>query len=97
MLANASCLPSGDHEIELGANRTFVTRAVCPVSIQRTYTCGWPSRSEMYAMRPPSGDQRGDASRYAPVVSGRFSVPSLFMTHRFEQRLSVMISANWRA
>src|SRR5579864_2339998 len=69
-------LPSGDHVIPLGASFRLVISASCPVSIQRTQICGLPLRFERYAMRDPSGDQRGEPSLKLPCVMGRWPLPS---------------------
>src|SRR5690242_2692059 len=97
LLAGTNCvkaidLPSGDQVIASGASTRLVSSAVCPESIQRTYNCGEPSAEETYAMRVPSGDQRGWLKLRASERSGRWLVPSAPMIHRLRRARSVMMS-----
>src|SRR5438034_11768854 len=59
-ITNASIVPAGDHASERGPCWRRVTWAVAPESIQRTKIWAPPASLATYAMRPPSGDQRGD-------------------------------------
>ena len=43
---NAIDLPSGDQAMASGLVDELVSSAVCPESIQRTYSCGLPSAAE---------------------------------------------------
>src|SRR6185369_16416488 len=88
----AMVLPSGDQAMESGGSTRLVSSAVCPESIQRTYNCGEPSAAETYAMRVPSGDQRGWLKLRASERSGRLLLPSASTIHRLRRVRSVMMS-----
>src|SRR5262245_36974519 len=95
--AGTSCVkaierPSGDQAMESGDSTRLVSSAVCPESIQRTYSCGLPSAAETYAMRVPSGDQRGELKLRISERSGRLLVPSALIIHRLRRARSVMMS-----
>src|SRR6185436_16277620 len=85
-------LPSGDQAMESGGSTRLVSSAVCPESIQRTYSCGEPSAADTYARRVPSGDQRGWLKLRASERSGRLLVPSAPTIHRLRRVRSVMMS-----
>src|SRR5689334_11346821 len=89
---NAMVLPSGDHVIDSGACTRLVSNAVWPESIQRTYSCGEPSAADTYAMRVPSGDQRGEKKLLDSERSGRLLVPSALTIQRLRRARSVMMS-----
>ena len=79
-------LPSGDHSTSAGAS---VRRVICVVapsaSIYRTQICAPPgSPGATYAIRDPSGDHFASA----PFTRKRFFVPSAFMIHTDDSRLS---------
>ena len=69
-------------------------RAVCPLSIQRTKTCGLPSLFEMKARRVPSGDQRGERWLSPSERSGRCAErpPSASTIHRLATGRSFITS-----
>ena len=92
----AICVPSGDHARFPGGWVMLVTRAIWPVSIQRTQICVAPPSDERKASRVPSGDQRGETSLRGPVVRARWFLPSASTIQRFDWFLSVMTSENWR-
>src|SRR5688572_5572394 len=97
LLLGTSCekamdLPSGDQAMAPGACTRLVNKAVCPESIQRTYSCGLPSAADTYARRVPSGDQRGDMKFLLSERNGRWLVPSAFTSHRLRRARSVMMS-----
>src|SRR5579872_5076474 len=73
--------PSGDHASASGAG-SGGPMAVCPTQMR-----DFPSRSEIQARRPPSGDQRGERSRHSPFVICRRSRPSDEITHKLENEV----------
>ena len=97
LLDGTSCvkamdLPSGDQAMAPGGSARLVSNAVCPESIQRTYSCGLPSAADTYAMRVPSGDQRGELKLRVSERSGRLLVPSALIIQRLRRARSVMMS-----
>src|SRR5690242_12152597 len=76
--------PSADQENATGAPPTSISVSV-PALSGRTRRRTFPARSEIQAMRSPSGDQRGDESTPAPSVQGRRSRPSAVASQRFER------------
>src|SRR5262245_47916302 len=93
---NAISRPSGDHARLAGPSARLVRRALSPLSIQRTQSCGDPPSLETNARRPPSGDQRGEPSLRAPVVRARCSPPALGTSHRLPRQRSSLSSAQRR-
>ncbi len=91
---NAMCLPSGDQEMPLGDSTTRVTCDDAPsASIQRTKICDPPgSPGARYTMRVPSGDH----CAAEPFTRKRFFVPSAFMSHSADSRLSFTPSIHVR-
>src|SRR5689334_6293460 len=93
-IENASHLPSGDHSSPFGDSVRRVSWVTAPsASIQRTKICvpeGSPRA--VYAIRVPSGDQRG----LAPFTRNRFLEPSMFMIHNAVSQLSFILSTNRR-
>ena len=85
-------LPSGDQAMASGGSTRLVSSAVCPESIQRTYSCGLPSAADTYARRVPSGDQRGEMKFLLSERNGRLLVPSAFTIQRLRRARSVMMS-----
>jgi len=74
--ANAIFVPSGDHAGSLGSSFSEVIFRASPPASGRTYSWAVFSspRDDVNARRLPSGDQRGDESRFAPDVSWRGAV-----------------------
>src|SRR5471030_2221410 len=83
----ASILPSGDQAKANGGYGPAISVSR-PDSVRCTRICALPLRSERYAIRVESGDQRGEESRHAPRVNCRRWVPSLPTAHRLEQAAS---------
>src|SRR5471030_1173360 len=83
----ASILPSGDQAKANGGYGPAISVSL-PDSVRCTRICALPLRSERYAIRVESGDQRGEESRHAPRVNCRRWVPSLPTAQRLEQAAS---------
>ena len=85
--------PSGDHLKLLGVSSSRVTGVVAPsASIQRTWICCPPgSPGARYAMRVPSGDQRG----FDPFTRNRWRPPSASMIRISEsKRSSILLTSD---
>jgi hypothetical protein len=96
-MVNAIHWPSGDHSRLPGASVSSASRAVWPVCIQRTKSCGRPpSAVETYAMRSAFGDQRGAECEPAPVTSGVCAPDSVSTSQIVCLPRSVMMSYDTR-
>src|SRR4051812_17543743 len=89
-IENEIHFPSGDHSMPLGDSVRRVSWVTEPsASIHRTKICApLGSPCPVYAMRVPSGDQRG----FDPVTRKRALVPSTFMIQSDVFQLSFILS-----
>ena len=65
-------MPSGDHAACVTSSLRLVSLRGSPPATGITYSCeALSARSEVKARRVPSGDQRGSASAFSPLVNAR--------------------------
>ena len=83
----------GDQVMSLGASTRLLMTADSPPRSQRIMICVRPSAPvDRYAIRDPSGDQRGDELKPGPLASGVCAPVAVSMSHSDWDCRSVMMS-----
>ena len=91
-MVKASHLLSGDHARPPGESVKLLMGALTPLAVQYMKSCAELSEVRaMYAMREPSGDQRGEPLSGA-LDSGRSFLPSTPTSQTLPWALSVLMS-----
>src|SRR5258708_8213824 len=91
-MVKASQRPSGDQASPPADSVKLLIGALMPLAVQYMKSWAEPSAArERYAMRVPSGDQRGEALVGAPE-SGRSFLPSTPTTQTAPPTLPVLMS-----